>query len=252
MATSVKTHFLVHDKTEDTYFTAVVFPEDAIAVAFPADPNHRALMGWADPFRRRLKIEAAATERGVRINWLKWAYYEVSPYPERLIVRKYTPKSGRLIKKLLQSEAEWEEALASEADFEKLAAVAKKESLPTIGEYYRQVCEDRATEKTLEDEAHTMISAWTHQWPSTAELLAQLRADERDRMYLVKHYKHGWYYTVTRGDKKGYFRTKNTETLLRAFILHAEEAEKNGEGIRFAYCLREYMPEGIEWLPSPE
>jgi len=245
-----KSYFFVGDKTDSAaYFAAVVFPDEQIAVTFPADPtNNAGLQGWAAADRRE-KIAEAAEDKGVKINWTKWVYYEVSPFPEHNHVRKYAAKVVRGL--LKRPHAEWEEAMADDQDMATLDAVAMKAGLPTIGEYYRQVCEDRESTKSLEDAAHKMISKWTNQWPSTAELLAQLKSDEDNRMYLVEHYKHGWYYIVQRGKQEAYFRTKNTRTLLRSFILHAEEAENNGELIRFAYVLREYMPEGIDWQPSP-
>jgi hypothetical protein len=246
--TSSKEHFFVNDKTGRAYFTAVVLPAAATAVVFPADPNGALLGGW-DVAARCEKIASAAAEKGVSIAWEKWKYFEVLPHPEWLTVWKHEFKKARWI--LARDEVKEERVLAQAPDIAALDALAKEAGLPTIGEYYTRLCEEWKATGSLEDAAHAMISAWTRSWPSPTELLAQLRADERDRMHLVSHYKHGWYYTVTRGDQKGYFRTKNTETLLRAFILQAEDAEKNGESIRFAYCLREYMPEGIDWQPAP-
>lgn len=246
--TRPKNYFLIHDKTAETYFTTVVFPDGAVAVSFPADPAKSTMLGSATYWDRLLKVSEATAEKGLTIDWAKWTYFEVSPYSERLLVRKHTAKSRR---KFLTKEIEWEEAIANEMDMERLDVLAKDNGLPTIGEYYRQVCEDRKAVGALESAAHEMISAWTRLWPSTAELLAQLQADEADRGYLLSKFQHGWYYTVTRGEKKEYFRAKGTAQLLRSFIVHAQEAEKRQESVRFAYCLREYMPDGINWQQSP-
>lgn len=243
-----KPYFTVHDKAPDTYFTAVIFPEASAVVAFPADTKNLALSSWAAPDRWK-RICARAGEKGTKLEDRKWRYYEVSPYPELLMVRKFEVKAAT---KLLGGKTRWEnDPLAEEKDFKALDLLSQEAGVPTIREYYNQICEDRKATGSLEKTAHEMISSWTDAWPSTEKLLAQLKFDELNRMYLVNHYKHGWYYTVTCGERKEFFRTENTESLLRSFIVHAEEAEKKGEKIRFAYCLREYMPEGIEWQESP-
>lgn len=249
MDTSTKEYFFVNDKTDQTYFTAVVFPQALTAVVFPADPNERALSDWDSPARRDKIAAVASEEKGLKILWRKWRYYEVSPYPEQLLIRKY---EVGLVRNLLSGgHTDGSEAEASAPEMEKLDALAKAAGLPTIGEYYTQICEERKTTGSLAEAAHAMVSVWTHEWPSTAALLAQLKNDLAHRMYLVNHYKHGWYYIVKRGEQEEFFRTKNTETLLRSFILHAEEAEKKGQKIRFVYCMREYMPAGIDWKQSP-
>lgn len=151
-------------------------------------------------------------------------------------------KSGGHLSRTLELKDE----IAREEAFEKLAVLAKEAGLPTIGEYYRQVSEDPDSIGSLDKAAYEMVSEWTCEWPTAGELLARLKDDALHRMYLTKHYKIRCYYTVTQGERKEFFRTKSTETLLNLFILQAEEAGKKGQKIRFSYCLRENLPEGID------
>jgi hypothetical protein len=245
MASKIE-HIFINDACQGVYFTTVVFPEKKTAVSFPADPNNRMLNSICarDRFDKLLgQFESS----GIPVKAPEWQYYEVSPYPDRMSIFLF-----RIVvkKKLLSTNEGWTIESAEQSDIDQLDAIAQGAGLPTLGEYYREVQDDREANKSFENAAHQMVSSWTHLKP-TKVLLAQLRSDLENKYSQVLYYKHGWHYIVIVDGKDTYYRCQNTEMMLRSFILHAEEAFRAGQQIRFAYCLPEYMPEGIEWAAAP-
>jgi hypothetical protein len=237
----------INDCYNGIYFTSIIFEDAKVAITFPADPTEVCIGTYWWSEQRAAKIAASLAEKGIKMDTCKWDYFEVSPYTDRLRVRSFRHIK---INKLLSYHLEWEDNLATDTQISHLDELARNAELPTIGEYYRNIQAEREATASFEKAAHSLALSWIDKRP-TSKLLGKLKFDLETKLPLIHHHKHGWHYVVYLGDEKLYFRTFNAETMLRSFIVHAEEALVADKPIRFGYCFPEHMEAGITWQTSP-
>jgi hypothetical protein len=237
----------INDTIAGVSYCATAFSPEQIVVVFPYDPNGTPLSEYSAG-DRRAQICERAKEEGIAIDWRSWRYYEVRPDPDRLWIRTSILSVTRHF--IFWRKYRWEEHLTPHFDFGGLDKIANDYELPTIREYYSGIQAAREAKKRFKDESMRMLDVWTQKHP-TEELLRILHHDLRENLDKVRSCNWGWHYVQYAGDRKFYYRSPNAETLLKSFILQAEECFRANIPTRFAYCLPEFMPEGIEYQMSP-
>ncbi len=221
----------------------MVFPKERMIVVVPADPN--AVLACVDFGERCALIRKhAADTYGEEIDGAGWTLCEVKPYVSRLFIEKFTCRKRKFSRDLT-----WEAEFGRAEDVEFLDGLARTHGLLTITGYYQAVQKARAEVDAQANEAHEMVSSWTHDLTS-ADLLKRLEFDQQNRGHLIDHYTHGWYYVVISDSGSEYFKARDTRALLSSLIVQTKEAIARGVEVRFGYCLREYT-EGKEWRMAP-
>ena len=94
------------------------------------------------------------------------------------------------------------------------------------------------------------LESWTREYPVT-KLLEILHRDLKQHLDKFRACNWGWHYVMYAGSQKSYYSCANTEFLLKSLIAQAEDCLRKDVPVRFAYCLPEHMPAGIEYRIAP-
>ena len=242
--------YLYNDRSQQAYYEAIVFVGEKVIVTFPSDPLDDQAPRLYDygVQERRNQIRLDAQSRGIEIDWFAWKYFEVRPDPERLYIRTATLKEEQRM--LIFKELSCDFGLTRHFDFSELDQIAQKYGRPTIQEYYAKVQLERMIQQNETAANMQMVKSWTDEC-STPDLLAILHRDLSQNLIRIRSCDWSWHYIVYDGSLRTYYRSANTEFMVRSFIAHAEDCLRRGVPVRFSYCLPRYMPEGIEYQDAP-